>query len=143
NWTAPGLPAGLTLSSSTGTTVTISGTPTTPGQYSYTVTVFDSNSPVQSASQGYSGTITSVLTLNCSPLTGPTQVGVAYSATCTASGGTPGYTWAAPGLPAGLTLSTSTGTTVTISGTPTTAGQYSYTVTVTDVSSPVQSANRV
>ena len=45
------------------------------------------------------------------------------------SGGTGGpYTFAATGLPAGLTISTSG----TISGTPTVSGTFSYTVTVTD-----------
>lgn len=63
----------------------------------------------------------------------------AYSATLTASGGVPAYTWAlAAGstLPPGLTLS---GAGV-ISGTPTTSGNWSFTVKVTDTKGTVATA---
>lgn len=84
------------------------------------------------------------LAIACAPLTGPTQVGVLYSATCTASGGTVPYAWSIVlgALPAGLTLSSTTGTSVMISGTPTTAGAYSYTVQVTDSSIPTEVAQQ-
>jgi hypothetical protein len=57
-------------------------------------------------------------------------VGVAYSATLAATGGTPPYTWsiASGALPAGLTLAPSTGQ---ISGTATATGTSSFTATVT------------
>jgi hypothetical protein len=51
------LPPGLTLSATTGASVTISGTPTTAGIYSYTAQVSDSTIPAQTAQQSYSGTI--------------------------------------------------------------------------------------
>jgi Putative Ig domain len=51
------LPPGLTLSATTGASVTISGTPTTAGTYSYTAQVSDSTIPAQTAQQSYSGTI--------------------------------------------------------------------------------------
>jgi hypothetical protein len=80
-----------------------------------------------------------VLSVSCTPTTGPTEVGVAYSATCTASDGIAPYSWSisAGSLPNGLTLTPSVDTTTaTISGTPTDTGSYSYTVQVTD-STPV------
>jgi hypothetical protein len=59
-------------------------------------------------------------------------IGVAYSETITAQGGSgTGYTYALTGgaLPTGTSLNSSTGV---ISGTPTTAGTYSFTIKVTD-----------
>src|SRR5262249_32916549 len=69
------------------------------------------------------------LTITTSALPSAT-VGVAYTATLTATGGTPPYTWAlASGtLPAGLTLTPSTGA---ITGTPTAARTAHFTVRVT------------
>jgi hypothetical protein len=67
------------------------------------------------------------------------KVQTAYSATLKATGGTAPYTWsvAAGALPAGLNLSRSTGQ---ISGTPSQAGNSSFTVQVTDSTSPAQTA---
>ncbi|MGA8026351.1 MAG: putative Ig domain-containing protein [Bryobacteraceae bacterium] len=142
---AGSLPAGIKMSSTTGSSITISGTPTTAGPYSYTVQVADQAS--KTASQPYSGNIGVVapgLTISCSPTTGPTQVGIAYSATCTASGGTAPYSWSisSGSLPAGVKLSSTAGSSITIGGTPTTSGAYSYTVQVTDSSTPTQRAHQ-
>ncbi len=84
------------------------------------------------------------LAISCVPTTGPTQVGLPYSATCTASGGAAPYNWsiAAGALPAGLAPSSNTGTSINIAGTPTTAENYSYTVQVTDSSIPTQAAQQ-
>lgn len=85
-----------------------------------------------------------MLAVACVPATGPTQVGVPYSATCTAAGGTAPYNWAivAGSLPPGLALSSTTGTSVTVNGTPTTIGAYSYAVQVTDTTAPPQTAQK-
>ncbi|RKY16013.1 MAG: hypothetical protein DRP82_00175, partial [Planctomycetota bacterium] len=68
--------------------------------------------------------------------------GVSYSEMIKAAGGTPPYTWTVSGLPSGLSWS-QVGDIVEISGTPDsgTAGTYSVDVTVTDSSSPNQSAS--
>ncbi len=125
-WSATGLPAGLSISSSTGT---ISGTPTTPGSSSVTVKATDG--------AGYSGTASFTWTVTNtvavanpgtqSSLSGTAITPVTDSATDSQSGAT--LTWSATGLPAGLSISSSTGT---ISGTPTTAGSSSVTVKATD-----------
>ena len=67
-------------------------------------------------------------------------VNTAYSATLAATGGTSPYTWslASGNLPTGLTLNASG----SITGTPGAIGTFSFTVQVTDVSNPQQSAAR-
>ena len=125
--TAGSLPAGVTLSSSG----TVSGTPTAGGAFSFTATAKDSNNVT--GSQNYTLTV-SAPTISFSPATLPSaQVGVAYSQTITASGGTSPYhnfSVTAGSLPAGLTLSSSG----VLSGTPTAGGSFSFTVSATDSS---------
>ncbi|MBV9760184.1 MAG: IPT/TIG domain-containing protein [Acidobacteriaceae bacterium] len=79
-----------------------------------------------------------ILSVSCTPATGPTTAGVAYSASCTASGGIAPYTWSVTGtLPDGLTDTPSADTTtLAITDTPMVSGSYNYTVQVTD-STPV------
>ncbi len=132
------LPAGLTLSSGG----VISGTPTASGTSSFTVRVTDSGSPAQTASISLTLTVAPpALSITSTTLvTGTTST--AYSATLTATGGAApySYSWSISSgtLPAGLTLSASTGV---ISGTPTGDGASNFTVTVTDSSSPAQTAS--
>jgi hypothetical protein len=119
------LPPGLALNASTGL---ISGTPTTPGTYPYTAQVTDTNGLIGTAS--CSITIV-VLGLAC-PSFGTLDTGVFYSASFTASGGTPPYgpyAITSGSLPPGMTLNTATGL---VSGTPTAPGTYPYTGQVTD-----------
>ena len=131
------LPAGLTLSSAG----VISGTPTGSGTSTFTVGVQDSGSPAQTASVSESITVSaapSTLTIASANLSAA-QTGSSYTATLSATGGTPGYTWSvsAGKLPAGLSLSSGG----VISGTPTKTGTSSFTVTVTDSASPAQTAS--
>ena len=59
-WTLPtSLPAYLSYSTTTGSTVTISGTPNVTAPYNYTVKVNDSSSPVQTGSLQFAGQTTS------------------------------------------------------------------------------------
>lgn len=61
------------------------------------------------------------------------QAGTLYSYTIPASGGVEPYTFAASGLPTGLSINSVSGE---VSGTPTTLGDFSFTASVTDSSSP-------
>lgn len=128
------LPPGLSLSSSTSDSIVISGTPTALGTSKFTIQVTDSNGTV--ASQALSITINpppplSVATRSLSTGT----VGVSYGQTLQAASGKAPYTWAitAGSLPAGLALNAGTGL---ISGIPSTAGTASFTVQVTDSTTP-------
>ncbi len=123
------LPAGLTFSTSTGI---LSGTATAVGSVSFTVSVTDSSTGA--GPFVISGTYTLVVaapavTVSPSVLAVPI-VGISYTQTLTANGGSPAYSYAptAGSLPVGLTLSASG----VISGTPTAAGNYSFSVTATD-----------
>lgn len=81
------LPSGITAKN-TPTTITLSGTPQSPGGYSYSVLASDST-PNEANRQGapFQGTILQV-SITCTKLSGPTITGQSYSTSCTASGGT-------------------------------------------------------
>ena len=82
---------------------------------------------------------TAPLTITTTSLAGGTQ-SVAYSQTLAATGGIQPYSWtlvSGSSLPAGLTLSSGG----VISGTPTVQATTSFTVQVTDASSPVQTTS--
>ncbi len=118
NWSlaAGALPAGLSLNASNGV---ISGTPRTSGSSSVTFMAVDHSIPTQSASTPFTLVIapSAALTITTTSLT-IGQVGVAYSSTLAATGGTQPYTWAVTSgsLPTGLALNASSGA---ITGTPT------------------------
>lgn len=133
NWvvTLGSLPPGLTLSSGG----VLSGTPTTPGTYVFTVQVTDTASAT--ASQAFVLIVqspTPVITTTSVP-NGMTSL--PYTTTIIAAGGTIPYTnWQVLSgtLPPGLTL-IGTPTNATISGTPTQSGSFVFTVEVTDTAS--------
>jgi hypothetical protein len=134
------LPAGLTfLPSSTSTSAEISGTPTALGTSNFSVQVTDSADA--SATQALSITINKPPPLSVATGSLPNgQVNTAYTPPpLQASSGTQPYTWSLANgtlLPIGLTL-TPAGL---ISGTPIVTGTTSFTVQVTDSSSPPQTA---
>jgi uncharacterized protein (TIGR03437 family) len=120
-----GLPPGITLNATTGV---LSGTPTAPGTYNFTVTATDFNGA--SVSRAFS-LVVACPAVTLSPTTLPGgQVGAAYTQTLTATGGgTPSFALSAGALPPGLTLNTATGA---LSGTPTQAGTFTFTIRATD-----------
>lgn len=121
------LPPGLLLSS----TGAISGTPYTTGTFAFSVQVTDASQPQQSATRYLSITVSgSTLTISTTSLPSGT-VGVYYSQSVTATGGTGSYTWSLVGgsLPPNLNLSASTGQ---IYGAPSASGTYSFTLQARD-----------
>ncbi|MFE8646672.1 beta strand repeat-containing protein [Sphingomonas sp. NCPPB 2930] len=122
-------PPGISVSSAGN----VSGTATTSGNYSFTVSSTDSSTGSGApfnTTRTYSVTV-SAPTITVAPAALPNPaVGVAYSQTVSASGGTAPYTFAitAGALPAGMNLAGGGA----LSGTPTAAGTFNFTVTATD-----------
>jgi len=122
--TVTGLPSGVTGSWSSNT-VTINGTPTASGTYTYTVTL-----------TGGCGTVTANGTITVSPINTITLIAGAPQTRCINTAinnitySTLGATGATvTGLPAGV-IGTWASNVVVISGTPTVSGTYIYTVTL-------------
>ncbi|MBS1829070.1 MAG: putative Ig domain-containing protein [Acidobacteria bacterium] len=119
------LPPGITLGQLNGT---LSGIPTTPGSYSFTVQATESGTTTATRQLS--------ITINAAPSLGPTTLpngvlSTSYSASLTASSGTAPFTYTVTqgALPGGLTLASGTGV---ISGSPTAAGNFTFTVMATD-----------
>ena len=129
-------PPGVSLSSAG----LLSGTPTTAGPFSFTVTATDAHGC--KGSQVYSITVNNA---NCPTITlSPTilpngTVGTGYYLALNASGGTAPYTYAktAGTHPPGVSVSSGG----LLSGTPTAAGTFNFTVTATDAHSCTGSQN--
>jgi hypothetical protein len=137
------LPDGLSFNAATGV---ISGTPTTVENSSFTVQVIDSSDIPDAVTapetivistgsgSGQSGPLT---VIGGNPPAG--TVGVAYTTSLSATGGTVPYTWSvlSGALPAGLTLGATSGV---IAGTPTTQGVANFTAQVKDATGTTASA---
>ena len=133
NWTVTGQTDGLTTSSS-GFTLAVSGTPSSPGTISLNVSVKDTITGLSAGPYTYTITVPNTVTLpDPNPATlGPAVLGTPYSGTILAVGGSGNYSWSVTGLPSdSLNYSTSGGT-MTISGTPGSTGTVSFAVSVKD-----------
>ena len=127
-YSATGLPAGLSVNSSTGL---ISGTPTTAGTSTVTATAKDTTGAAGSASFGWTvnpagGNTVTVANPGSQTSTVGTAVSLQMQASDSASGQT--LTYSATGLPAGLSI----GSSGLITGTPTAASTSTVVVTATD-----------
>lgn len=124
-WSSPNPPAGLTVSPAGA----IGGTPTAGGTASFTVNVSDATAAQMASASlqivvGYQP-----LQITSSGSLGGLALGAGVSTTFSATGGKLPYSWTASGLPAGLSIGGSSGT---LSGTPGAAGNFNFTVQVSD-----------
>ncbi len=126
SYAASGLPSGLSINTATGS---VSGTPTTPGTYSVTVTATNAVGPVSLITVYVVTPAVTTLPSFDGPVTASGYAGIALPGVTTAASGNVAATYSATGLPAGLTIDPATGV---ITGTATTIGQYSANLTVTN-----------
>jgi hypothetical protein len=126
--TGGSLPPGITSATVSDPQLLLSGTPTTPGTFTFTVTATDPSS--DSGSKLYSITINPAVSITTTTLPDWTVNQPGYNSTINATGGTGSYTFglASGVLPNGLNLSASG----VLSGTPTLAGSYSFSVSASD-----------
>ena len=134
------LPTGLAVSS----TGILSGTPSGVGSFTFTVTVTDSSTPAQTATQSLTIAINSLAITTTALPNG--IVGVPYIASISTSGGTLplSFSQANAAFPPGLTIQqpASNSGTGALAGTPTLAGHYTFSESVTDSSTPTQTATQ-
>ncbi|MDE3197432.1 MAG: DVUA0089 family protein, partial [Acidobacteriota bacterium] len=128
SWSGSGLPAGLSIDSGSGI---LSGSAGQPGNFSFTIQVTDANSKSTSI-----GATLAVVGISTSSLPGASTVS-AYSATISAAGGAPPYSFTGSGIPDGLSLSGNG----TLSGVPKTAGTYTIAIRATDSAGVTASAS--
>lgn len=143
-WSVAGaLPPGVAQTPTTGSTLTISGTPTGPaGSYNVTITVTDSATAASATQAMAIPVAASALSITTTSLVNVTA-NAPYSATLTASGGTAPHMWtfeppSPRPLPLGLTLSIAGA----ISGTTVATENCSFIVGATDSASPPQSVTK-
>jgi hypothetical protein len=127
------LPAGLTL----GGSGVISGTPSSGGSANFTVQVRDAASVT--ATRALSLTVLAPLVITTGTALPGGTVGIPYSVLLTVTGASGAVNWSITSgqLPAGLTLNAGSGI---ISGTPASAGNFAFSVHVTDAAGALGNA---
>jgi hypothetical protein len=133
-WTVTGLPSDSLNDSSSGGTLTISGTPASATTVSFTASVKDTTTNTTVGPYTYTIAVYGGLVL---PAPDPTSLpagytSVPYTGSVSASGGSGNYSWQVTGLSDNLSSSSSGGT-LTISGTPgSSPATVTFNVTLTD-----------
>jgi hypothetical protein len=131
-WSLSG-PSWLSASHSTGSSISVTGTPPSTGSFPFSVTLKDS---LGSSTQSSSCTLVISkpilrITPSASCPASPLPYQSMFSLSLTASEGTAPYAWAYSG-PSWLTLSTKSGVTTTLTGSATVAGTFPISVTLND-----------
>jgi hypothetical protein len=132
------LPQGLSF---TGATGVLAGTTAQTGSYTLTFQVTDSSWPTQLTASGqYVLAVSSVLEITTTLLPQITA-GSTYSASATGVGGIAPYSWSVSSgkLPTGISLGSVTGD---FSGTTSQTGNFSFTIKLTDSSTPPQTTTQ-
>jgi Putative Ig domain len=127
------LPAGLSLNPPDGV---ISGTPTTTGSSTFTVTVTGNGDDgnLRTDSKQFTLNVTSTIAINTARRSA--EVGVPFRSALSATGGQTPYRWSASGLPAGLAV----GSDGVISGTPSRAGVFAINAHLVDAGGATKDA---
>ena len=134
-WTVTGatpLPPSFSLSSQG----VLTGFPTTSGVYTFSIRATDFRQ--NTATVRYTLAVGATFSITTTSPLPDAALGVSYSRVLQAAGGLAPYSWAATGLPAGMTLDAATGT---LHGTPTAPGTQSIAVTATDSAQATTHAN--
>lgn len=135
-WSATGLPAGLSITSTTDSTATISGSNLLLGDYNnIAITVTDGSTPAHTSTRNFTLKVGSAISIAVTPLSTWTQSVDYFTSpvhSLSSVGGTGTVTWmllaGSGAVPPGITL----GSNGVFTGTATSSGSFGFTVVATD-----------
>jgi len=131
---------GLSLSSATGSTTTVQGTPAAGNQYTFTVTLSDNNfAKLTPATFPCTITVAGSVSISGTCPTQPIVTGASFTLPLSVTGGIAPYNWTVKADP--LTPSSLTGASITLTGTPTTTADIVVSVSVQDSERQPQQAS--